>query len=149
MTWIMQGQAPQAVTAVTQRIKPEIYPNVDDEANVILTYPKAVAILQPSWNWPYSRKDMEVYGTTGDVKTVLRDKVIVRHGEAKTSEEEAVRLPAPYDDSLHYLTAIVRGNIEEGDSLSSLKTNIVVSEILDAARQSAKTGKTVSLPLDE
>ncbi len=149
MTWIMNGQAPQTVTAVTQQIKPEIYPNVDDEANVILTYPKAVAILQPSWNWPYSRKDMEVYGRTGAVTTVLRDKVIVRRGEAKPSEEDAAPLAAPYDDSLRYLTAVVRGQIEEDGDLSSLKTNLVVSEILDAARQSAKTGKTVSLPLNE
>lgn len=149
MTWIMNGQAPKTVTAVTQQIKPDIYPNVDDEANVILTYPKAVAILQPSWNWPYSRKDMEVYGSTGAVTTVLRDKVIVRRGEAKPSEEDAVSLVAPNDDSLHYLKAIARGQIEENGDLSSLKTNIIVSEILDAARQSAKTGKTVSLPLDE
>ena len=70
MTWLMNGQAPQTVTAVTQQIKPDIYPHVDDEANVILTYPKAVAILQPSWNWPYSRKDLEMYGSTGDVRTV-------------------------------------------------------------------------------
>ena len=92
---------------------------------------------------------MELYGSTGDVRTVLRDKVIVRHREAKPSEEDAVALAPPYDDSLHYLAAIVRGQIQEDTDLSSLKTNIIVSEILDAARQSAKSGKTVSLPLNE
>src|SRR6266566_4681715 len=61
MTWLMDGQRPTSVTAVTQQIKPEIYPRVDDEATIILTYPKAQAILQPSWNWPFDRKDMEVY----------------------------------------------------------------------------------------
>jgi hypothetical protein len=30
-----------------------------------------------------------------------------------------------------------------------LKTNVIVSEILDAARQSAKSGKTISLPLKQ
>ena len=70
MTWLMNGQRPQTVTAVTQQIKPEIYSRVDDEATIILTYPKAQAIVQASWNWPFDRKDMEVYGQTGYVITV-------------------------------------------------------------------------------
>jgi predicted RNA binding protein with dsRBD fold (UPF0201 family) len=45
------------------------------------------------------------------------------------------------------MAAVLNGEVEEGNSLSSLKTNITVSEILDAARQSAQTGKTVTLPL--
>ena len=60
MTWIM-GQRPTAVTAVTQQIKPDVYPRVDDEATIVLTYPKAQAIIQASWNWPFDRKDMEIY----------------------------------------------------------------------------------------
>ncbi len=49
MTWLMNGEAPTTVTAVTQQIKPSIYPQVDDEATVVLTYPKAQAILQAAW----------------------------------------------------------------------------------------------------
>src|SRR5258706_1147830 len=30
MTWLMQGAAPITVTAVTQKLKPQIYPHVDD-----------------------------------------------------------------------------------------------------------------------
>jgi len=45
------------------------------------------------------------------------------------------------------MAAVLNGEIQEGNSLSSLKTNVTVSEILDAARQSAQTGKSVSLPL--
>jgi hypothetical protein len=56
-------------------------------------------------------------------------------------------LTAPYDDPLHYLAAVLNGGIGEGNSLSSLNNNMTVSEILDAARQSAQTGKSVSLPL--
>src|SRR5208282_5145970 len=56
---------PKLNGAVAQRIKPDIYPRVDDEATIVLTYPHAQAILQASWNWPFSRKDMEVYGKTG------------------------------------------------------------------------------------
>ncbi|MDZ7604589.1 MAG: Gfo/Idh/MocA family oxidoreductase [Cyclobacteriaceae bacterium] len=63
MTWLMDGQKPISVTAVTQQLKPDIYPNVDDEASIILTYPTCHAIIQASWNWSYGRKDTEVYGT--------------------------------------------------------------------------------------
>ncbi len=147
MTWLMNGAAPQTVTAVTQQFKTD-YPKIDDEANVILAYPKAVAILQASWNWPFDRKDMEVYGRTGSVKTILRDKVEVRRqGEKQGQIAMLERLQAPYDDSLHYFEAVISGAVTDENSLSSLKTNIVVSEILDAARQSAQTGRTVALPL--
>jgi predicted dehydrogenase len=148
MTWLMHGEVPQSVTAVTQRFQPEFYPKVDDEANVTLTYKSAVAILQGSWNWPFAIKDMDVYGATGYVKTIKSNQIEVRRAkEAEGRVTEAARLAAPYDDPLHYLAAVIRGEIQEDGSLSSLETNLVVSEILDAARQSAQTGRTVRLPL--
>jgi glucose-fructose oxidoreductase len=150
MTWLMNGQPPKAVTAVTQQFQPKIYPKVDDEANVILTYPSTVAIIQASWNWPFDRKDMTVYGRTGYVRTVLHDQVEVRRsGEREGRITDAARLKSPYDDPLHYLAAIIHGEISEDGDLSSLKTNLIVSEILDAARTSAASGKTVSLPLND
>src|SRR5579862_614465 len=135
MTWLMDGQRPTSVTAVTQHIKPEIYPRVDDEADVILTYPKAVAILQPSWNWPFDRKDMEVYGQTGYVITVRHDDVRVR---LKGGEEQllpAKPVASPYDDSLSLLRAVILDGADPG-APSSLETNVIVAEILDAARRS-------------
>jgi predicted dehydrogenase len=133
------------VTAVTQQIKPQVYPHVDDEATIVLTYPKAQAILQASWNWPFSRKDMEVYGLTGYVITVGRDEVKVRRaGEKEEQTVESKKVPPPYDDSLTYLRAVLLDGVKP-DGLSSLKNNVIVTEILDAARQSAATGKTVSL----
>jgi predicted dehydrogenase len=145
MTWLMGGQRPLTVTAVTQQIKPDIYPHVDDEATIILTYPKAQAILQASWNWPFDRKDMEVYGRTGYVITVGREDMKVRReGNAEAAEVKAKPVPAPYDDSLSYLRAVIVEGLKP-DALSSLETNLVVTEILDAARQSAMSGKTVRL----
>ena len=61
MTWLMDNQRPVAVTAVTQTMKPSIYPRVDDEATILVEYPKAQGIIEASWNWPFSRKDLEVY----------------------------------------------------------------------------------------
>ncbi len=72
-TWIMHGELPLTVTAVTLHIKPQTYPNVDDDSTIVLTYPHAQAIIQGSWNWPFSRKDMEIYGATGYVDTLYED----------------------------------------------------------------------------
>jgi predicted dehydrogenase len=143
-TWLLDGARPDSVTAVTQRIKPDIYPRVDDEATIILTYPKTQVILQASWNWPYGRKDLEIYGQTGSIVTVRKNDLILR-GKGPTSEQATVAATqAPYDDSISFLRAVIAGEIKP-DGPSSLATNMIVTEILDAARQSAATGKTVTL----
>ena len=150
LTVMMHGAAPLAVTAVTQTDKPAIYPHVDDDATVILRYPKAQGILMPSWNWSFARKDMEVYGTAGTAITVGPDRVRTRyhaqHGESP-AETLATAPPLPTDrrDSLSYLAAVLHGEIVPDGDLSALDTNVVVMQILDAARQSAATGRTVAL----
>ena len=147
MTWLMDGQRPLTVTAVTQTIKPEIYSKVDDEATIILTYPKAQAIVQASWNWPFGRKDMEVYGKTGYAITVLGNDIRVRRGGDNTREEQSAAkpVPAPYDNELSYLRAVILDGAKP-DALSSIETNVTVTEILDAARRSAASGTTIRLP---
>jgi predicted dehydrogenase len=117
---------------------------VDDEATIILTYPKAQAIVQASWNWPFSRKDMEVYGQKGYAITIGGDQVRVRLPGQEEKLTDAKPLPAPDKDSISYLRSVLLdGRKPEG--LSSLETNVIMTEILDAARQSAATGKTVLL----
>jgi predicted dehydrogenase len=144
MTWLMDGERPVTVTAVTQQIKPEIYPRVDDEATIILTYPKAQAIIQASWNWPFGRKDMEVYGQTGYAITVRNDDLRIRLKDKNDEQVTGKPIPAPFNDSLSMLRAVVLDGATP-DSPSSLETNVLVSEILDAARRSAASGKTVPM----
>ncbi|MEM6844900.1 MAG: Gfo/Idh/MocA family oxidoreductase [Bacteroidota bacterium] len=147
ITWLMQGERPTSVTAITQQIKPDIYPKVDDEATIIVTYPKTQGIIQASWNWPISRKDMEVYGQTGYVHTVNALDMRIRLGEKEQEKStKAEERKNPYDDPFAYLAGVVRGTIEvKPTDLSALENNLIVMEILDAAIQSAKNGKTVEL----
>ena len=146
MTWLMHGEAPLTVTAVTNHDKPEIYPHVDDDATVVLQYPHAQAVIQASWNWPFSRKDMEVYGATGYAITVAADQLRVRH-EHDSSEQLTTppALSGANRDSLSYLAAVLRGQLTPKGDLTALDTNVVVMQILDAARESARTGRTVRL----
>ncbi len=145
-TWLMNGERPLSVTAVTQTIKPEIYPKVDDEAVIVLKYPTAVSIIQASWNWPFDRKDMEVYGQKGYVITVAHDDLRVRRPGEEEQKLKANDVAPPYDDPLTELCAVILDGAKP-DGLTSLATNVIVAEILDAARTSAATGKTVVLPL--
>jgi predicted dehydrogenase len=94
-TWLMRGEAPRTVTAVTQQIKPDVYPRVDDEATVVLTYPSAQAIVQASWNWPVARKDLEVYGRTGYVLTPDARTVRLRAAPTRPSARSPRRRARP------------------------------------------------------
>ncbi|TCK73661.1 Gfo/Idh/MocA family protein [Acidipila rosea] len=146
MTWLMHGQAPISVTAVAQSDKPETYSRVDDDATIILQYPHAQAVLMPSWNWPFARKDMEVYGATGYAITVGPDQLRLRYkNEDAEHEITAPPLTPPNDGSLHYLSAVMNGSLVPKGDLTSLDTNMVVMQILDAARESARTGRTIKL----
>jgi predicted dehydrogenase len=144
MTCLMDGQAPISVSAVTLHIKPDVYPKVDDDATIVLTYPKAVGVIQASWNWPDSRADFEVYGQSGYVLARGRDSLRVRVGEDKEVEKPAVPLQGPAADELSYLVAITRREIQPSGP-SSLRVNLVVTMILDAARESARTGRRMKL----
>ena len=146
ITWLMLGQRPTSVTAVTQQLKPAVYPKVDDEATILVTYPEAQGIIQGSWNWPYSRKDLEIYGQTGAVFALDNTQMQVRlKPEEPAQAYQAPVRPAPYDDPFRYLTAVVRQEIKPAQDLSSLANNMIVVEILDAARRSAQSGKTIML----
>lgn len=145
-TWLMNGETPLTVTAVTQQIKPELYPNVDDEATIILTYKKAQVIIQASWNWPFGRKDMQVYGKTGFV--FCKDGTNMQIKENEKNETQTITaspLSNDRNDPFVYFVNVIRGNIKiDKYDLSSAETNDIVVKILDAAKQSSKTGKTIT-----
>ncbi len=146
VTWLMRGEAPLTVTAVVNHDKPEIYPDVDDDATIVLTYPQAQAVIEASWNWPFSRKDLEIYGATGYAITEGADRVRLRY-EHDTDEKVVTAAPlhAPENNSLDYLAAVLGGKVLTKGDLSALDTNVLVMQILDAARESARTGRTVRL----
>lgn len=144
-TWFMNGQKPVSVFAVTQHLKPKIYPKVEDDATIVLTYPTAQVILEPSWDWPFSRKDMEVYGESGYVFVPHPNVIQVRTSTMpKEAESTLPDLKGPDANPLAYLAAVTRGEIKPS-GLASLKVNMIVVEILDAAHKSASTGKLIKL----
>jgi predicted dehydrogenase len=142
----MKGEKPVSVTAVTKQYKPDIYPKVDDDATIIVNYPNTECIIQASWNWPFNRKDMEIYGDNGYIMTI--DHTKMRLGNKNRNSEKQREVTAKeidvYEDPFCYFTDVIRGKITMMPyDLYSLENNIMVVKILEAARESAKTGKTV------
>jgi predicted dehydrogenase len=142
MTWLMDGKAPMAVTAITRQVKPKIYPKVDDDATILVDYGTSVGIIEASWNWPFGIKDLEVFGKTGYLHAL--------NGSVLQQRDTAIYYNVPvkpyiYKDNIPYLAAVLRGDIQPQHDLSSLDNNLIVVRILEAARESARTGRKVQL----
>ncbi len=150
ITWLHGGKKPMSVTAVTQQQQPENNPKVDDDATIILTYPKSNAIIQASWDWPIGRKDMEIYGLQGAIYADTGNDLRIRISTGYSDyEEESFKLApreAPYHDPFALFAAVIHNEITlKPFALSSLENNMIVTEILEAASKSAKTNKTVKI----
>ena len=144
---VHDGAMPKEVFAVTQQIKPDIYPKVDDEATIILIYDKSQTIIQASWNWNYNRKDIEIYGKSGYIHCSNRSDMQIMRSEKEGAQSLTVPGPSePNNDPFTYFMAVIREEVEvKLTDLSSLKNNITVMAILQAAKASAEQGKKISL----
>ena len=150
MTWLMKGEKPLTVTAVTQQQQPENNPKVDDDATIILKYTNSNAIVQASWNWPIGRKDMEIYGLKGVIYADNRHDLRIRISEGYDSYvEKSYTLNerrAPFNDPFSLFAAVIRNKTTlKPFDLSSIENNMIVMEILDAAIKSANSKKTIEI----
>jgi len=146
-TWLMKGEKPVSVFCTTQQLKPEIYPKVDDDCTILLTYPNVQVIIQASWNWPFNIKDMEIYGQSGYLVCEDKNHISYRWKDQIEAAKEVIpENKVPYNDPFAYLAAVVRSEIKSSAfDVSSIETNMVVMEILEAAKKSAKSGKVIKL----
>ena len=142
MTWLMDNERPRAVTATTQQLKPTVYPHVDDEATVLVEYAGAQGIIQASWNWPFGRKDLEIYTERAYAISTGPEDVRIRLPGGVEQVRRPGRLPDEEGDPVSYLVAVARGRVRPSGR-SSLENNLIVTEILAAARESAKTGRRI------
>ena len=141
---------PTRVFATTGKLKTEQHNEVDDDATIVLEYPDATAILQASWDWPYTKEQVEVFGPKGSLLAGhynLLFRSSETHGPNVALNGEAVALdPISRETSnpISYLVDCIRNNKPIENPLGA-KLNVQVMEILDAARESAHTGRAVEL----
>ncbi len=144
-TWLLKGATPTTVSCITQQLKPELYPKVDDDATIILTYPETQVIIQASWNWSHNRKDMELYGKSGYVfaNRDLEMEVLLDEQEGPF-EKEIQGLKMGVHDPFTLLSKVVKEGYElPAFDLNTMDNNLIVMQILEAAKASAQTGKVV------
>jgi predicted dehydrogenase len=152
MTALVKGERPISVLALTQNHKPDIYPHVDDEASILVEYGQSQAIIQASWNWPFDRKDMEIYGANGYCIALDSQRLKTRFQGEKMEEinlktaEDTGTITNPFE----YFAGVIRGDLKmEKYGLYTLENNLLVVEILSAAIASAQTGKRIYFKADK
>ncbi len=147
ITWIMGNQRPIAVTAVFQTNKPDVYKRTDDNATIILEYPHVQGIIQASWDWSFPRKDVHIYGRSGIIRTLDGERYDIRlERREPPAERKAVSLENPLNSAVDYFSAVLRGELDPANSLSSIENNLIAMEIMEAAKLSALRGGRVAFP---
>jgi predicted dehydrogenase len=141
---------PSRVYATTRKMKVEQNNKVDDDATIVLDYPDATAIVEASWDWPYNKDTTEVFGPKGSLlarHTTLQYRSADARLPNLTPDGENLALdPVPKETSnpISYFVDCIRNNKPIEDPVSA-QLNVQVIEILDAARESARTGKPQEL----
>jgi scyllo-inositol 2-dehydrogenase (NADP+) len=141
---------PSRVSATAQKLKVEQHNKVDDDATIVLDYPDGTAIIEASWNWPYSMGQVQVFGPKGSLLATSSD-LFFRSPNDKGAEANlegqrpALDPPArETSNPISYFVDCIRKNKAIEDPLSA-KLNVQVMEILDAARESVRTGQQQTL----
>ena len=141
---------PSRVYATTRKLKVEQNNNVDDDATIVLDYPDATTVIEASWDWPYSKDVAEVFGPKGSLlarhSTLLRRFSDVRGPNVPPDGESVTLEPLSKETSnpISYFVDCIRNDKPIEDPVSA-RLNLQVMEILDAARESARTGKPQEL----
>ncbi len=136
---------PETVFAQVNHLQPDLYPKVEDNADLMLHYPNGVGIFEGSWDLPRGYQDLEVFGRSGSVY-MSEEGVELRKKESKPERLALSALPPERANPIAYIVDVVRGN-RELEGVVALPINVDVVEILEAAKQSIETGRAIKLPL--
>lgn len=133
---------PETVYAHVNHLRPQVFPKVEDNANLILGYKNGVGMFEGSWDLPRSYQDLEVFG--------LKGSVYMKNGSVEKQEGKN-RLPvdiaplAPEDaEPIAYMVSRMRQN-KPIEGMTALQINVDVIEIIEAAKESIRTGKAVAM----
>ena len=142
---------PETVYAEAIHLRPETFPKVEDSATLILKYKNGINIFEGSWDLPRSFQDLEIFGsTTGPDGTLTRgsiymtqQKVEFRSGR-ETKELPLTPLPPEKADPISFMVDAIRNN-KPIEGITAVDINAQVVEIIDAAKESIRTGRPVKL----
>ncbi|TWF39792.1 putative dehydrogenase [Chitinophaga polysaccharea] len=146
MTYLVKNRLPVSVTAVARHYKPQVYPKVEDDATILVDYGDMQCTIQASWNWTFSRKDMEIYGDKGYLLATDKNTLVQRNNERAPATVRRITATdiRVYEDPFRYLIDVLNGTVKMPPyGLYAPENNVIVVRILEAARESVRTGKTI------
>jgi len=140
---------PAKVYAVARTLKPEQHNQVEDDATMVLEYPDATIIVESSWDWAYGMDRVYVFGSRGSLLATRNDLFFRSPTQSSPASLDGERVSpkplSPADSNpVAYFVARIRNNQPVEDPLSAA-LNVGVMEILDAARESLRSGQAVFL----
>lgn len=132
---------PETVYATVQHLRPDRFPKVEDNATLVLSYKNASGVFEGSWDLPRSFQDLEIFGRTGSA-VMTNGKVEVRKGREAAAPAAVTPLaPENAEPIAHMVNAIKTGKTLGG--MVGIDINVQVIEIIDAAKESVRTGRAV------
>jgi predicted dehydrogenase len=104
-----------------------------------------VGLFEGSWDLPASYQDLEVFGLAGSVY-MKNGKVALRKSgrQSQATDVPIDALPADRAQPIAYMVNAIR-NDKPIEGLTALEINVGVVEIIDAAKESVKTGRAIEL----
>jgi predicted dehydrogenase len=145
---------PESVYAEAIHLRPQTFPKVEDSATLMLHYKDGINIFEGSWDLPRSFQDLEVFGsTTGPDGKLTRGSVYMTQRKLELRKEGSqptdvalTPLPPAEADPINMMVDAMRNN-KPIEGITAIDINVKVVEIIEAAKESIRTGRAVKLPL--
>jgi predicted dehydrogenase len=142
---------PESVYAEAIHLRPETFPKVEDSSTMVLKYKNGINVFEGSWDLPRSFQDLEIFGsTTGPDGKLTRgsiymtqQKLELRNGR-EVQELALTPLPPEKADPIAFMVDAIR-NHKPIEGITALDINVGVVEIIEAAKESIRTGRAVKL----
>jgi len=143
---------PESVYAEVVHLRPETFPKVEDSATLMLHYKQGINIFEGSWDLPRTFQNLEVFGSsTGPGGALVRgsiymtqQKVELRKEGGQATDVPLKRLPPDQADPIAFMVSAMKNN-QPIEGITALDINVGVVEIIDAAKESIRTGRAVKL----
>jgi len=135
---------PETVYARVNHLRPQMFPKVEDNADLLLSYRDRVGIFEASWDLPRGFQDLEIFGLQGSA--YMKNSGVELRTSRGAEPVNLTPLPPERAQPLAYMVDCLRtGSSIEG--LTALDINVGVVEIIEAAKRSVESGNPVPLPL--
>ncbi|HEV2352339.1 MAG TPA: Gfo/Idh/MocA family oxidoreductase [Terriglobia bacterium] len=142
---------PSSVFAYSLNLKRGNSESADDDDVILLKYPDGTATIQASHDWPFNQGEVEAFGPKGSL-LATRDALYFRAARSKAEvgylDGRAIALPTVLHETssaVAYFIYHIRHDQPIEDPVSA-RMNVQAAEILDAAKESIRTGAAVELP---